>query len=36
MVMMMMMITYTRKVDTDVIARLSSFGATAHKVLFQM
>jgi len=24
--------TYTRKVDTDVIARLSSFGATAHKV----
>ena len=28
--------TYTRKVDTDVIARLSSFGATAHKVLFQM
>lgn len=24
--------TYTRKVDTDVIARLSSFGATAHKI----
>merc|ERR1719369_1574015 len=24
--------TYSRKVDTDVIARLSSFGATAHKI----
>ena len=28
--------TYTRKVDTDVVVRLSSFGATAHKVLFQI
>merc|ERR1712013_511075 len=24
--------TYSRKVDTDVIARLSSFGAAAHKI----
>ena len=24
--------TYTRKLDTDVLARLSSFGATAHKI----
>jgi len=24
--------TYTRKVDTDVVARLGSFGATAHKI----
>jgi len=24
--------TYSRKVDTDVVARLSSFGATAHKI----
>ena len=24
--------TYSRKVDTDIIARLSSFGATAHKI----
>jgi len=24
--------TYTRKVDTDLVAKLSSFGATAHKI----
>ena len=24
--------TYSRKIDTDVVAKLSSFGATAHKI----